>query len=666
MSLHHQRKTAIARPHVAEASIQYRPEIDGLRTIAVVPVILFHAGLSTLSGGFVGVDIFFVISGYLITSILVRDLDAGTFSILHFYERRARRILPAIFLVTFCSIPFALWLLLPRHLSEYFASVAGVATFSSNFIFYLQDDYFGTSANMKPLLHTWSLAVEEQYYIFFPPLLALIWRWGRRALVPFILIVFAISLAVAEIVLRFDAPAAFYMLPTRAWELAIGGLAALVMLAGRWSPSRLHAQLGSLVGLALIFLSLVVIDEASPFPGLAALLPTLGTVLVVLFALEGTLACRILSLPLMVGIGLISYSAYLWHQPLFVFARHYYLLDTPTIVILGLIALTFLLAYCSWRFVEAPFRARGLISRKAIFAMSGMGMAALFAIAYFGHANAPALASTALSRVPTMLDYRYDNRALRSESWAPLRELTGSPHYKVDGNPEDHKLWFNPEDPRSKILLIGNSHSKDFYNILTSSKSMVKQYQLARFGTQVDEFGDKGLNSPNYQESDIIIVTSLYGPDDLAAFQSLVRRFINDGKKLVIIKNVFQFPEFKYDTLTRADELIIMHHEAGSRSDASLADTINKAYYVDFVTGAYKANAKAANAAISRIAIKYPSVTVLDRMDLYCDKDAQQCFASDDRLNKFFYDGGHLTIAGARHFGRRMDETGWLVSDLKQ
>ena len=198
--------------------MKYRTEIDGLRALAVVPVILFHAGFELFSGGFVGVDIFFVISGYLITSLLIEDIEKDRFSILSFYERRARRILPALFLVMLVCIPLAWTWMLPSQMQEFSHSLIAVCLFVSNILFWRETGYFGAAAEEKPLLHTWSLAVEEQYYVFFPLFLFFFWRFGKSNVFWLVVILTACSLALSEWAWRNAAMANFYLAPTRAWE----------------------------------------------------------------------------------------------------------------------------------------------------------------------------------------------------------------------------------------------------------------------------------------------------------------------------------------------------------------------------------------------------------------------------------------------------------------
>ncbi|MBJ6611533.1 MAG: acyltransferase [Candidatus Thiothrix moscowensis] len=350
----------------------YRKEIDGLRALAVLPVILFHAGFGWVPGGFVGVDVFFVISGYLITSIILDELEAGRFTLAGFYERRARRILPALFFVLLVCLPMAWWLLLPAELMNFGKSLIAVAGFVSNILFWLQTDYFAATAEQIPLLHTWSLAVEEQYYLLFPLLLLLTWDLGKRWLLGLLVLIALLSFVWAEWLWRQSVEANFYLLPSRAWELMLGALAAFYLQKNRVEQGTL-AQIASLLGLGLLLVAIFGLHEGVPFPSLYALLPTLGAVLLIMFATPATWVGRWLGKRVLVGIGLISYSAYLWHQPLFVFARMQATEEPSAVFMAGLIVLTLLLAYASWRWVEQPFRERSRFTRQQIFAMAALG-----------------------------------------------------------------------------------------------------------------------------------------------------------------------------------------------------------------------------------------------------------------------------------------------------
>lgn len=345
--------------------MQYRAEIDGLRAVAVIPVVLFHAGIAGFGGGFVGVDIFFVISGYLITSIILNEQAKDSFTLAGFYERRARRILPALMLVMLLSIIGAWQLLLPEELVDYGQSLAAVGLFASNFLFWMQSDYFAQASEYLPLLHTWSLAVEEQFYLVFP--LFMIWSiaWFKAKRLAILLLVGVASLLFSEWAWRNAPEANFFLIPSRAWELMAGVFCAFYLQHSQLNSATLK-QVGSGAGLLMLLYSITIFDKTIPFPSLYALVPVLGTALIILCADKHTLVGKLLSFPLLVGIGLISYSAYLWHQPVFVYARLNDMQALPVTTLLGLSVLSFVLAYLSWRWVEKPFRNRNFLSRAQV------------------------------------------------------------------------------------------------------------------------------------------------------------------------------------------------------------------------------------------------------------------------------------------------------------
>jgi peptidoglycan/LPS O-acetylase OafA/YrhL len=353
----------------------HRPDIDGLRALAVVPVILFHAGIPGFSGGFVGVDIFFVISGYLITSIIYRDLGAGRFQLRDFYERRIRRIFPALFvMLAVCSLAGAI-LLLPDHLKTFGQSLVAASLSLSNIYFWLKTGYFEADASTKPLLHTWSLGVEEQFYVVFPLALILLRRLSRGQTTAVIGAACALSFGFCVWMTFRDPSAAFYLAPFRAWELLLGSLLAL---GTPFLPrsDRLFA-VGGLAGLILIVGSVVGFGPATPFPGVAALAPSLGAALLIFAGIEALPPVnRLLAARPLVWIGLISYSLYLWHWPIFVFAA-YYAVTPPTPSQQGLmIAAAFAAAAISYRFVEVPFRrSLGPLGRRRAFALGGAATA---------------------------------------------------------------------------------------------------------------------------------------------------------------------------------------------------------------------------------------------------------------------------------------------------
>ena len=346
-----------------------RKEIDGLRAIAILPVILFHAGIKTFSGGYIGVDVFFVISGYLITSIILEEKNKNNFSIINFYERRARRILPALSSVLLFST-FAAFLLMPADfLKSYSQSLISVTTFVSNIYFYFTTGYFSNLADEKPLLHTWSLAVEEQYYLIFPIMIAVFWSLRRKRLIFLIAASAAASLLLSEFLSSRKPNVNFYLIFSRSWELLFGSLIAFITL-NKLSIKKSQRELIGFLGLLMIFYSIFFFDKHTRFPSFYTLFPVIGTCLIIVFSDSNTRVGRFLSNKFFVFIGLISYSLYLWHQPMlaFMWLKN---IEKPSIPMLaGIIGLTFALAYVSWKYIETPFRDKKRFSKNYIFKFS--------------------------------------------------------------------------------------------------------------------------------------------------------------------------------------------------------------------------------------------------------------------------------------------------------
>ena len=353
-----------------QPSSAYRPDIDGLRTIAVIPVILFHADFLLWHGGYIGVDVFFVISGFLISSILLKDLEGNRFSLATFYERRARRILLPLFVMALAAMITAYLLFIPTDFKFFGKTFFSLGFFGSNFIFWKAGGYFEPALENNPLLHTWSLAVEEQFYLLFPLLLAYLYKRYQNKLFLIFLLLSLLSFFVSIGQVALAPQAAFYLLPSRAWELLTGSLAAIVLRPWQENTkpvfiSPLTCEILALSGLAAIILPVFFYSEATNFPGLAALLPTMGTVTLIWLGSYSykTFTCRLLSLKPMVGIGLISYSLYLWHWPVLVFFKELGLkAKLSSAEALSALAISFFLAWLSWLFVEQPIRKRKILS----------------------------------------------------------------------------------------------------------------------------------------------------------------------------------------------------------------------------------------------------------------------------------------------------------------
>jgi peptidoglycan/LPS O-acetylase OafA/YrhL len=344
-------------------TLNYRKEIDGLRALAVIPVIFFHAGFEVFKKGFIGVDIFFVISGYLITTLIIKNLINNNFSIKIFFERRARRILPALYLVMIITVPFA-WILLSRdELSSYLKSLTATTFFLSNFFFWKETPYFALEADLKPLLHTWSLSIEEQFYIFFPFLLIFIWRFKKELIIYTLQIIFIVSLLVCFWGVTNAPNVNFYFTLTRIWELCAGAIVAYLIIKKKFNFSTKLNNILSLLGLLIIIYSFF-FYKFSPNKIPTALFPVIGSTLIIIFANKNTLVGKFLSIKIFVGIGVISYSLYLWHYPIFAFMKNYYNEINSNLKFL-IILLSFILSIFSYKFIEKPFRNSNFISLKS-------------------------------------------------------------------------------------------------------------------------------------------------------------------------------------------------------------------------------------------------------------------------------------------------------------
>ena len=427
-------------------TLSYRPEIDGLRAIAVFSVILFHAGFESFEGGYIGVDVFFVISGYLITSLLLNEVENKTVSLLNFYERRARRLIPALYIVLVACIPFSWFMLIPSQMKDFGQSLIATISFSSNFLFWFESDYFAAAAETKPLLHTWSLAVEEQFYLLFPLVLLISLFFYRKKTIILITILALISFIISEWGWRNDETMNFFFPHSRIWELFVGSIAAFILKYYKPKPSNSL----SLLGITMILLSIFLLKKTDPVPSYLTLFPVLGVFLIISFFSPNKLLSLALGNRIMVQFGKMSYSTYLWHYPIFVFAGlsfksgHF-----PLQAKLILILVTFFLAFMSWRFIETPARNKDILPRKTFWIIV---LLTSFFIAGFG----------LLSHKSNGTFHRFDvdaeqisieKKNLDKFVWSKKQELNLKPF----------------EDAELKILIVGDSTSGDFLNAISTS-----------------------------------------------------------------------------------------------------------------------------------------------------------------------------------------------------
>jgi len=370
--------------------IKYRPEIDGLRAIAILFVILFHAGFKLFNGGFIGVDIFFVISGYLITSNIYPEIIEKRFSLLGFYERRIRRIIPILFIVCLASVVLAWIFLTPSALYNFGNSLLGLAIMRSNIYFAFKNNYFEEPFDFSPLIHTWSLSIEEQFYIVFPILLLLSFKFYKSGPLKVIIFLISISLIYSIYLVNIQSDydkigIAFFLLKTRIWELGFGALVAILKHSKQEVADSRINNIRATFGLLLILLPLFLLDNNTPFPGIAAIGPTLGTSLLLYYATNKVWVCKILSFKPLVYLGMISYSLYLWHQVLFAFWRNINLSHEISMkMFFILLFLSIVLSVSSFKLIENPFRKLNFLKQKTVFIL---GLLSLFILASAGYVS---------------------------------------------------------------------------------------------------------------------------------------------------------------------------------------------------------------------------------------------------------------------------------------
>jgi len=443
------------------STLRYQGEIDGLRAIAVTLVIFNHAKIELFSGGYVGVDIFFVISGYLITSIITRQIQQNNFSLLGFYKKRIRRIFPALFLVMLFCIPFAWKLMGQDEFREFSHSLNAVSFFVSNIFYSFQSGYFDLSADQRPLLHTWSLAIEEQFYIVFPILMLLVLRYFKTKLPLVFAIIFVVSLLISEVLSQSNPNFNFYSTFSRAWELMAGALLAVtlqrVQLANKLGMKA--CQVISFFGVACIMFAAFSFSDATRYPSFWTLFPVVGAVCIIGCAQPGTYVGRVFSSTPLVAIGLISYSLYLWHQPVFVFAR-LYSFDTLNLWhYLGLIGVIVLLSWLSWRFVEQPFRQK----QRVAFFHPVAGITVMFLmVSIFG------LGSQVFG-----FDQFEKRFGFTAEQLKVVRPERGNNDvdkchwkYPVPGDNRIRTCIFGKPDTGRNVMLVGDSHADSLFAAL--------------------------------------------------------------------------------------------------------------------------------------------------------------------------------------------------------
>ena len=625
-------------------NIPYRKEIDGLRAIAVISVIMFHAGFDVFKGGFIGVDVFFVISGYLITSIIFIEISHGEFNLLKFYERRARRILPALCLVVLISIPFAWAVLLPNEIKDYSQSLIAISFFASNILFWSESGYFETAVELKPLLHTWSLAIEEQFYVIFPILSVFLWRYGTRVVASTVFSLSILSFLISHHLTLTNPSAAFYFLPSRGWELLLGSLAGIFMINNK--KTSIHKKMSeflAIFGLVIIMFSIFYFSKNTVFPGTNALIPTLGTLLIIIFGSENTLVGKLLGIPFLVAVGLVSYSAYLWHQPIFAFARHENMGKLSSNMIIILIILTFSFAYITWKFVESPFRNKKKFKRKNIIIIASIFSLFFISVGTVGSQD-------------QIIDWRFeyiikgDVGQSEFHKYIDQKFLDCEPNKIAQNAPswEGFLRCKQSLEGEQDIILLGDSHAEHLFIGIAEAlpdKNVVFYIPKADPSIPVQIDGKPYVTNPQFNEifnyinslrdGKTILLTMHYidrikQNDDLfSGFNETIQFLEKSGHKVIILGDI---PKFEFDP---SECKYIERNDFTVPSECFMS----KVEAIDQMN-IYKST-------LVKLSYKF-KVTYLDISSPLCDN--YQCWMVDNKL-VLYRDGSHLNIIGSKLIG---------------
>ncbi|MCE5993430.1 acyltransferase [Pseudomonas sp. KCA11] len=638
--------------------IAYRPDIDGLRALAVLAVVIFHFNKQWLPGGFVGVDVFFVISGYLITGIVARQLSAGEFRFTDFYLRRIRRIFPATAFMIFVTLLAGIALMLPADVNDLSGSALASLLSVANVYFwkYLDVSYFAASSDMVPLLHMWSLGVEEQFYLLWPACLFIAFAWGGRHWLVIVAVLVAIaSFICGQLNLAADQKFAYYMLPSRAGELLIGAVTYFICQNSNYKIQRIYAELMAVIGLVIVVWSLVTIRESNGFPGLISILPTIGVALLIAAGTFGpTVIGKLFSLRPIVAIGLVSFSLYLWHWPVLAFYR--YAMGEPDLLGGGVcLVIIIVMTLFSYFFVEKPFR-HGGASAKAL-ALSGLlvatcmlsGVALYFngviqllspkgyaeALANIGNNTGPAFSYRYVCQVGAKPEFLSDKRCVVGDvSKEPRAILFG------DSNAAHFMGYFKVLSEHYGFALRNIEHS----SCPPFPDELSRKYTPPAAKNSCVEF-NRMVRSELSKYETVVLGASWHAYAKEPSFESDFRRtlkLLTDSGKSVVI--ALRAPGFVgYDRECSKKQLKIPFMSCEKQSS-----------YVD------KGDI-AVNKLISDVARDYPRVTVFGLRNLICKNGTCSAYMNGIPL---YYDEGHLSIPGSEMLGAEALRTNSLPLEL--
>jgi peptidoglycan/LPS O-acetylase OafA/YrhL len=621
--------------------MRYRREIDGLRALAVFPVILFHAGFNAFSGGFLGVDVFFVISGYLITSLLVAEIKGGDFSLINFYERRARRILPALFLTMLVTVVLAPFFLIPSQIKDVGQSLVATSVFFSNYFFYLETDYFNPFTNHAPLLHTWSLAVEEQFYIFFPILLLLFNKFRIKSLLVVFVLLLIVSFSASIDLITRDKSLAFYSIHTRAWELMVGSILAVTapridMLISNFPKNvvKNFADATSLISILLIFYSFIFFSQSTEHPAFPTLIPVLGAGFLIFSTQYADVFKRILSSRILVQTGLISYGLYLYHNPIFSYIDAYFE-DSQTLAFYSKcfsIPLVYAFSYLSYTFIEKPIRNRTSVTRQNVGFMTIAFFVTFVPIGYFIHAKngfqqffvEKFVASGGLSLVDVDFERNLVNKT------------------KAELFPYDKP--FSCFNGCERVLVLGDSFAEDAYLSLVSlrnPKVEVRKIELddecmggVNLAKLISVCNGKEIDLSLSSQATKIVISAQWQATTYANGFSLAKKLLDSGSVDVFVVGSVLFTDLSSMSLKLAKSNI-------KPNDAS---------HLIYRTLRWERLAESDK--LKRIVLDNKQLKWIGKYEFFCNSLEQRCDLFDAEGHPLIWDNAHLTTRAYERFGR--------------
>lgn len=614
----------------------FRQDIQGLRAIAVLAVVVFHINPWALGGGFIGVDMFFVISGYLITGIIWRDLSNGSFSLTDFYVRRVRRLFPALFAMAGTCILLAYLIFLPEEIISFGKSLIASIFYVSNFFFYSQTDYFASDLELSPLLHTWSLSVEEQFYLFFPLLLLFVYRKFAAKVIAILVALAVLSLVVSQALLSIDMSLAFFSSPTRFFQFLAGSI---IAIAPNYSGAKPLKECLNVVGLVIIFGCLFVIDSKTPFPGVNALYPTIATAMIIFAGqTRGLLTSRLLSVWPAQFFGKISYSMYLWHWPLIVFYKIQYTAAPDKFEKIGLLVASIVLGYLSWRFIESTMRYKAGRTTQLRPIYTSLAFSVL--ISAFGFYFA----------VSDGLKFRFSEQQLFLSHYIDYepedsREGTcflSTRYARFDYFKKDVCVKFDATKPN--YLLIGDSHAAHFYGALRSELGNVNLTQVTSSGCRptIDFSGSDYCTSLmrwayaeliSKHHFDAIIVSGRWASSDLSSLKETVDMLSKYSEKLFILGPIVTYDQALPRLLAR------------SFPNVSDSDLLIKATNYESI--------KKIDSSFKKMTFS-PSAHYVSILDAICPSG--NCIKVTPQGIPMQWDYGHLTYEGSREVIARLVE----------